>query len=203
MKFIHLIKTFTLLNFFLAMIFPKKLMARDYLSYHNEINRAEEYIFIKNKIDSGLILYEKIFQEFDFVYVGDCVTAIQIALYKNDEKAFLSFTKKAFQNGLMLRNFKKIHYVKNNNLFLKDTLQFEKLYRNNRNHYLKRIDTNVLKEMYNLFAKDQLNKNKLENKNETNNEFKNRYFPVLNEISKHIKEIIFKKGIPLDRIIGI
>ena len=87
------------------------VVAKDYSNYHRAINKAEEYIFVHNKIDSGISLYNKIFKEFDFVYAGDCLIAIQIALYANNEKAFLNFTEKAFQNGLMLRNFKKVYYI--------------------------------------------------------------------------------------------
>lgn len=86
------------------------IYAKDYSDYHRAINKAEEHIFIHSKIDSGINLYSKIFKEFDFVYAGDCLIAIQIALYANNEKAFLNFTEKAFQNGLMLRNFKKVYY---------------------------------------------------------------------------------------------
>jgi hypothetical protein len=198
-----LIRIFAHSLFIIILFSANELFARDYTDYHKAINKAEGYIFLQNKIDSGLILYDKIFAEFDFVYAGDCITAMQMALYNNNEEAFLSFTKKAFQNGLMLRNFKKIYYIKKHALYLKDTLRFEALYRNNRSHYLKRIDTAVLKKMYYLKVDDQLNKNGLKNIKESRESYEKRYKPILTNVVKRLNEIVSDKGIPLDRIIGI
>lgn len=180
--------------------------AKDYSAYHQSIVKCEQLIFAENKFDSGINLYQKTFEFYDFVYAGDCVTAIQIALYHNDEKAFLSFTKKAFQNGLMLRNFKRIYYVKHHPLYLKDTSQFEKIYRENRPHYLARIDTATLKKMYTLYAKDQLVKNSLKKPGgtfESSAQYLKRYRPLITKTIAEFKNLVVAKGLPADRIIGI
>ncbi|MDI9319946.1 MAG: hypothetical protein QM530_05655 [Phycisphaerales bacterium] len=180
-------------------------IAQDYREYHKAINKAEEFMFIKGDIDLGIKIYNNIFNSYDFVYTGDCLIAMQMALYKNNERAFLNFTKKAFQNGLSLKNFKKVWYIKNHNFFQKDTIFFEKIYSENRAHYLNRIDTNILKQIYYLFMDDQLEKNSIKKNGikENNQEFEMRYKPALNRIMNKINEIITSNGVPLDRIIGI
>lgn len=191
---------------FIFFLFTTSIHAKDYSDYHKAINRAEELIFVNNKIDSGIHLYTSIFKEFDFVYAGDCLIALQIALYANNEKAFLNFTEKAFQNGLMLRNFKKVHYIKHHSLYLKDTSKFIQLYKSNRPHYLSRIDTAALKKIHALRAEDQLVKNNVRWPNgqlESEREYKRRYTPLIEKTIAELKKIAFEKGFPSDKIVGV
>lgn len=190
----------------LVFLSTQSLQAKDYSDYHRAINKAEEYIFVHNKIDSGLNLYSKIFKEFDFVYAGDCLIAMQMALYAQNEKAFLNFTEKAFQNGLMLRNFKKVYYIKRHAFYLKDTAKFIALYKSNRPHYLARIDTAALKTIHALKAEDQLVKNSIKWPNgqfESNKERNKRYLPLIDKTIETLKKIAFEKGFPSDKIVGI
>lgn len=190
----------------LLILFSTTIYAKDYYDYHRAINKAEEHIFVNNKIDSGINLYTQIFKEFDFVYAGDCLIAIQIALYANNEKAFLNFTEKAFQNGLMLRNFKKVYYIKHHAFYLKDTARFIALYKSSRPHYLARIDTAALKKIHALKAEDQLVKNNIKWPNgqyESEREYKRRYTPFIENTIVELKKIAFEKGFPSDKIVGI
>jgi hypothetical protein len=180
-------------------ISTQTLRAKDYSDYHRAINKAEEYIFVRSKIDSGLNLYSKIFKEFDFVYAGDCLIAMQMALYANNEKAFLNFTEKAFQNGLMLRNFKKVYYIKRHTFYLKDTAKFIQLYKINRPHYLARIDTAALKEIHALKAEDQLVKNRIKWPNgqfESERDYRRRYTPLIEKTIEKLKKLLSKKVFP-------
>ncbi|MES2479300.1 MAG: hypothetical protein V4561_09440 [Bacteroidota bacterium] len=191
---------------FILLFIKLPVAAMDYADYHRGINKAEEFIFVKNKFDSGINLYTKIFKEFDFVYAGDCLIAMQIALYVNNEKAFINFTEKAFQNGLMLRNFKKVYSIKHHSLYLKDTAKFILLYKSNRPHYLARIDTAALKTMHALKAEDQLVKNSIKWPNgqfEFHKERQKRYLPLIEKTIAELKKIAFEKGFPSDKIVGI
>lgn len=190
----------------IAIIFSNSSAAKDYSDYHKAINKAEEAIFIHNKIAEGLKIYDETFAAFDFVYAGDCRIALQIALYHNDEKAFLSFTKKAFENGLMLRNFRKIYFVKRQPIYQKDSLQIEELYKTARPHYLARIDTAALKKMYLLFVDDQLVKNDLklpDGHYESVWNHKIRYRPLIAKTMAEIQKIINEKGFPGDKLLGL
>jgi hypothetical protein len=140
------------------------------------------------------------------VYAGDCRIALQIALYHNNEKAFLSFTKKAFENGLMLRNFRKMYFVKRQPIYQKDSLQIEALYKAGRPHYLARIDTAALKKMYLLFVDDQLVKNRIKWANgtlESDKDFKTRYRPLIAKTMADIQLLINEKGFPGDKLLGL
>jgi len=86
----------------------QKSTAQDYTVYHLSIIKADEQIFVKSQIKEELNTYTQIFEHYDFVFVSDCVTAIQIALYAKNEKAFLYFVDKATQNGLMPRHVQRI-----------------------------------------------------------------------------------------------
>ncbi len=145
-------------------LLPIDMISKNYVDYHKGINHAEQLIFVHHKIQDGLKVYDTIFNEYDFVYVGDCINALQMALYQNDEISFLNFTQKAFQNGLHLRNLKNIKYVKNHAIYLKDTSVIQHSFNRNRSHYVNRIDTSLLKEIVQLFTRDQLNKNGLKNR---------------------------------------
>ncbi len=192
--------------FFLFLSFAKPSFAKNYTDYHKAINKAEEAIFVKNKIAEGLKIYAETFAAFDFVYAGDCRIALQIALYHNDEKAFLSFTKKAFENGLMLRNFRKMYFVKRQPIYQKDSLQIEALYKTARPHYLARIDTTSLKKMYLLFVDDQLVKNRLkypDGRYESERDYQKRYRPLIAKTMAEIQNIINEKGFLGDKLLGL
>lgn len=192
-----------LLLFSLALWIANTAAAADYISYHKAVNKAEEYIFIHNQPDSGLAVYTQLFKDFDFVYAGDCMIALQIALLNGNEKAFVRFTEKAFRNGMMLRHFKRIYSIRKSPFYLKDTTRFERLYRECRPHYLKRIDTAVLRQMMQLFVDDQLVKNGPKNRTETERQYNERYTPLIALSFRQLNTIIMQKGFPLDQLIGI
>lgn len=69
---------------------------RDYVSYHQNISKAEHVIFVDNKPNNGLHLFKNTLANYDFVFVDDCIEAFQLALfYKKDDDA-LFFIKKSF-----------------------------------------------------------------------------------------------------------
>lgn len=177
--------------------------AQDYTQYHLSINHTEEEIFVKGHVHQGLQGYVDVFKKYDFVFMGDCITAMQLALYDNNEQVFLIVVTKAFQNGLMPRHFElhAMRYVRNHPLYIKNVDKIQKLYEGNRAHYLKRIDTVTLKKMICLYAYDQLSKNP--HPGESTPEYTLRYKPLITHTLSEVKKIIYQKGFPSDKMIGL
>lgn len=179
------------------------LQAQDYFKYHDGIIKAEEQIFVKQQYDDGLKTYADIFKKYDFVFVHDCVMAMQIALFRNNEKLFLQFTAKAMQNGLSLMHLdsRTMAYFQKHPVYNQYKDSIASIYKLNRPHYLKRIDTLALDKMTQLYCNDQLEKNPLLNESFTVSE--KRYKPQIAETAAKLKALIAERGYPSDRLIGI
>lgn len=180
----------------------KSFAQQNYKAYHLNINKAEEQAFVKNDIKGALQTYLVTFKQYDFVFVHDCMTAIQLALYDSNDKAFLSITDKATQHGLMPRHMVKIPYIRKHPLYIKYTDSIISMYKRNRPKYLAGIDTPALKKMYSLFAYDQMEKNGLKSEG-LGPERVRRYKPQIEKTWTELKQLIIEKGWPSDKLIGI
>ena len=78
----------------------------DYRLYHQGVQRAERLMFMEGNFMEGLAIYDRTFQDFDFVFAGDCVIALQVALYMRHKAYSFAFTKKAIEQGVSLSFFK-------------------------------------------------------------------------------------------------
>ena len=158
----------------------------DYSGYHLDINKAETFYFGQKNIDSSLFYYDKVFKNFDFIFVKDIVNAAQISVFSN--KPYQKYIELGFLHGL------KLNHLNNYPLFKKDLsklLKDKKLlntYVLNRKKYLAKLDFKYLDWVYKLAIKDQKDKY---NKDLT---FKN---------CNLLMDSVFKKGFPGDKIIGI
>ena len=188
---------------FILFIFQKMNAIADYRIYHKNIQKAERFIFMDQKVEEGLKIYCQTFQEFDFVFAGDCVTALQIALYKGDKNQSLFFAEKAFKQGVTLYFLNKIDYIKQNKLWISAQVELQKAYKLSRQKYLHQIDTSMLHKVIEWYALDQLNKNGLTNKKETSKEYISRYKPIIGHVNEQVQKMIVLTGIPTDRLIGI
>jgi len=145
---------------------------KDYTAYHRAINKAEEEIFIRNDSIAGLKIFRKTFEEYDFVYVDDCIEAFQLALYfKRDDDAII-FIKKALDNGFELKLLDELiepgSYTKYGE-FKKVTIHHEFIRRHGAemeaysascyNKYLKRIDKDLFYALLRRHVREQLYKN--------------------------------------------
>src|SRR5690606_10230642 len=117
--------------------------AQDYSQYHLNIIKAEEQVFVNGKTEDGLKTYLNTFNQYDFVFLHDCFIAIQIALYANDENAFLAFVEKGAQNGLLPKHltFRGTRFIKTHPIYIKNKDTILAICRANRQHYLQRLDT--------------------------------------------------------------
>lgn len=187
----------------LTLLLYSSATAADYTLYHKAINKAERQIFVSNQIDSGIQTYLATFKAYDFVYLQDCITAIQIALHAKNEVGFKAFVDKATQNGLMPRHLATFRYIAKHPYYAKHKSWIDSVYNINRPRYLKRIDTALLKQVTYLYANDQMQKNQRKDGSETIFTNNRRYKLHINQIIGELKELTYAKGFPSDKLIGI
>lgn len=175
--------------------------AQDYNIYHAKIIQAEKEIFQKGNIEKGLSIYSIVFQDFDFVFLRDCIIAMQIALYNSNEKLFIEFVAKSSKNGLLIRHLPLLKYIYNHAIYNKNKETVHQYLENNRKYYLQRLDTMTLKKIIRLFSIDQVEKSIIPN--ETNKQREIRYKPLIRETAGKLIDLIKDKGFLGDMLIGI
>ena len=164
---------------------------KDYTQYHLQINKAETLFFMENKVDSSLYYYDKVFSEYDFIFVKDLVNAAQIAYFS--KKSYQKYIEQGFEQGL------KISHLKNYPIFKKvysSLLKDKKLlavFNIKRAKYISRIDFKYLDWIYKIAIADQKNKRLKTNK----------YNELLHKSTDRLIDSVIKKGFPGDKIIGI
>ena len=161
----------------------------DYSVYHKNINKAEVLFFNQKQVDKALLGYQKVFSDFDFIFLKDLINASQIAKFSN--KPYIGYLKKGFQFGFkpeMLKNYPLFKDVSDSLLLDKN---FKESYKKGRVKYLSTIDFEYLSWIYDVVILDQINKSKP------------KYDVFLAERLSKFRSKIKEKGFPSDRLIGI
>jgi len=140
----------------------------DYNEYHRTIADAEYNIFVLKDSIKGLKEFKKTFDNYDFVFVDDCIEAFELALYFKQDAYAMSFIKKALDNGFELKILDQLNMGYTGD-FRKVTI-YQPFIRTNqkaleayaRLHYptyLKRIDRKLLEDILRRHIREQLFKN--------------------------------------------
>lgn len=187
---------------FICLQYSATAQQKNYKYYHLNINKAEEQAFVQNDIKGALVTYQNTFSQYDFVFAHDCMTAIELALYDSNAKAFLAFVDKGTRHGLMPRHFMYIPYIKKHPLFAEYDDSVAAIYKRNRPEYLAGIDTPALKKMYSLYGYDQMEKNPMKGEGFSMKK-SHRYKPQIEKTWSELKQLILDKGWPSDKLIGI
>lgn len=174
---------------------------RDYFTYHREIIKAEELIFVKKDIPKGLKTYTKVLSGNDFVFLSDCITAIQVAVYQGDTTAFLKLIEIASKNGLTQTHVLKVPYIANSKLYACNAKRVQEIMKANRAIYLSGINKKALAELIEIYGKDQLVKNLMSG--ESNREYQRRYKQEIRNTYEKFRSIIFRYGFPSEKIVGV
>lgn len=177
----------------------------NYLKYYQKQNVADSLIYLVKDFKSGFSIYRQLFEEYDFVWLEDCMRLVQLSLLYSDDKMLdLSF-RKAFENGLELDKIRFINrgcpctfysdyklkvglldqYVKEN------TKKLEKLFREHRKDYLRRMDTSALVRIIEGHVKDELFKVYKKEMNIPFKQFRDRWDTILFENYKFISASYF------------
>ena len=182
-------KNYSFLLFFLSISCLSQ--SKNYFVYHSLINKAEELFFVQNKLDSSLYYYEKVFSDYDFIFVKDLVNASQIAFYS--KKPYKKYIKQAFEQGLKIDYLSEIPLFKNEYKKLILDKVLNDLFLENRKKYLAKIDIEYRDFTYDLGINDQKHKH-----------LKGGAY----DVKKHesiikLNKKIEIKGFPGDKIVGI
>ena len=163
---------------------------KDYTNYHKNINKAEEFFFVKNNVDSCIFYYDKVFSEYDFIFVKDLVNASQIAFFK--KKEYKKYIILGFKQGLKIEHLKQIALFKSIYSNLLNDKKLQDKFVINRKIYLKKIDYKYLDWIYKITIEDQKSKN-----------LKDYDSSIIIKTILELKDSIKNKGFPGERLIGI
>ncbi|WP_299521916.1 hypothetical protein [Winogradskyella sp.] len=130
-----------------------KKKALDHNSYHLEIILAEALV-AQEKYEEALIRYEKLFNEYDFIFLRDYKIASQISFLIGEKEKGLHYVKKAISNGWELPSLKEEKFF-DRHLLDSDWENIEKQYHSLHNQFLNRIDSSIVDKVRSMFEKDQ------------------------------------------------
>lgn len=125
----------------------------DYNKYHSEIILAEELIS-QEKYKEALFRYEKLFNEYDFIFLRDYKVASQISYLIGEKEKGLFYIKKAISNGWGLTNLKEQKFL-SNQLVDAEWETIQEHYEDLHNQFLNRIDTTLKSRVRLMIEKDQ------------------------------------------------
>ncbi|MDF1698712.1 MAG: hypothetical protein P1U56_22860 [Saprospiraceae bacterium] len=202
MKIRHIIILAGFLYFLTACENSVKNVA-DYNTYHSEIIWVEELIS-QEKYEEAFIQYEKLFNEYDFIFLRDNKIASQISFLIGEREKGLIFIKKAIANGWELTDLKKQKFL-GKHLLESDWKVIEEQYENLYNQFLNRIDSKINSKVQSMIEKDQQIAYKayvIEDEQEQE-EFIAKNFPHHSEEQLiHLIDIIENNGYPGEFLIG-
>jgi hypothetical protein len=135
-----MLKTASVLIFFLA-VFSNRSVGRDYVEYHRENIRAQEY-FLNGHVDSSLAVYRRIFREWEKPFARDCVIAVELACQARDTALVKEFIGLSFRRGL---NYQAVNLLGVVNTFLSSMgtgfqERVKAIYEEMRGRYVREID---------------------------------------------------------------
>lgn len=161
----------------------------NYFDYHKKINKAEILYFTENRTDSTLLLYDEVFNAFDFIFLKDLLTAAQIAKFNN--KPYEKYLLKCFEFGFKIDHLKRFPLFKETYAkFCKDK-KILALYKESRKKYLQKIDFVYLDYIYETAIQDQIDK------------YEKDYEQKVNRTIVRLVQKIRKHGFPGEKILGV
>ena len=78
----------------------------DYMEYHKDILNAEKYIINRN-FNGAIVIYDQLFEDYDFEFIRDILIAAQLSLYEGNKDKCFQLISKSFLNGAELSILKK------------------------------------------------------------------------------------------------
>ena len=130
-----------------------KINTVDYNNYHSQIIVAEELIS-QEKYNDAIIRYEKLFNDYDFIFLRDYKVASQISFLIGEREKGLSYIKKAIANGLELTHLKEQKSF-SNYLLESDWKRIEGQYKQLHNEFINQLDWKLRNKVEAMFEKDQ------------------------------------------------
>ncbi len=70
----------------------------DYMNYHRDVLSAEELV-INEKYSDALLIFEKVFDSYEYIFLRDYKVAAQLALFIEDETRAFNFMRLGISGG--------------------------------------------------------------------------------------------------------
>lgn len=176
---------------------------KNYLNYHKEIIKAEEFI-VRRQFNESLAIYRMLADKYEHVFRRDIKVAAQLSAYLNDTDNLFRFLEKGMKSGWTLKEIMKIKPLKkfkNDNRWKKlkaNQYQFRKGFENSINLQLR----TEIKKMFNEDQKRAI-RAALTPTKKWREQYTNRKFvPNNREQVRRINQIIDQLGYPGEKTIG-
>ena len=108
MKRIPIILSFLILSMACNLVQSQEF---DYTRYHKNSLEAEQLIANEN-YDDALKIYDKVFNDYTFVFQRDCKIATQLALYQGKEDLAFQYLRQGVSSGWEMKEIKKNDFLK-------------------------------------------------------------------------------------------
>ena len=176
---------------------------KNYLEYHTEISKAEEFI-VNRQFNESLEIYRMLTDKYGHMFLRDIKVAAQLAAYSNETDNLFYFLEKGMKKGWTskeIMNMKILKKYKNDN-------RWEKLKANKdqfRLEFDSSIDLQLRTEIREMFKEDQKRAIRvaLTPTNKWREQYTNRKFVPNNRAQvRRINQIIDQRGFPGENIIG-
>lgn len=173
----------------LGLAFSASVWSQDYTIYHQQINRAEEFL-VQEDFQAALAIYQDVVDSFDFVFVKDVVIAAQIAAHLDRTFETSKWLEEAFDRGLRQDCLEEIPVFAN---FIQQP-EYERLlddYKEQRKDYFRTVNLDEAREWAKRYEREQ---------NAKGGEF---YRDVVLRNFERIQTFTKSDVFPGDRIIGV
>lgn len=176
---------------------------QDYEFYHQQVIKAETLIGSENYAEA-LLLYEQLFNDYDFIFLREYQIASQLAFYAGDMQKSLEYVKQGILSGWEIKAIKKNEYLKP---LLREEgwKSIEKEYPNLKAQYTSKLDQNIREQVQKMYAKDQKKALKalfrFSSKSQ-DNYAENKFAPHSENQMAEFTAILEIKGYPGERLIG-
>ncbi len=150
MKRIPIILSFLILSMACKLLQSQEF---DYSRYHKNSLEAEQLITNEN-YDDALKIYDKVFNDYTFVFQRDCKIATQLALYQGKEDLAFQYLRQGVSSGWEMKEIKKNDFLKK----LQDHPQwqaFENEYHKLYADYESSLNQELRLRLKKMFSKDQ------------------------------------------------
>ena len=161
-------------------------------------------LIASEKYDAALLVYEQLFDEYDFVFVREYQIATQLAIYVNDKQKAIKYLKEGVLSGWEMKSIKKNKYLDE---FRKDKVwkSIESEYPNLNTHYKSALNQKEREHVKKMYSKDQKKAIKalfrLSSKAQ-NNYAENKFAPHSEKQMAELVKILETYGYPGEKLIG-
>ena len=189
--------------YLLVITFSLGQSKNDYTTYHQSVLDIEQEI-IAEKYSDALLMYEQLFETYDFIFLRDYKIASQLAAYTENKEKTLAYIELGIQGGWTLKSIKK-HTLLKKYLSKEDWKIIKKKYPSLVAIYEHKLNKEVQVQVKKMSAKDQWKALKalfrFSDKAQTRYS-ENKFAPHSEQQMAKLMDIIANHGYPGEKLVG-